>query len=220
MSLNAMTENNFRDKTKKIYSEAGITGKVGFGQKTAILLVDLMKGFTYPEFQLGADLSEVVESNAILLAMARKKKLPIFFVISEYEKNMKDAGMWGQKFPSAKNLQIGSEQVDIDPRLDPKPEELIIRKKFPSSFFGTPLVSYLIAQSIDTLIITGTTTSGCVRATVVDALQYGFRPIVPVECVGDRAREPHEANLFDMDMKYADVIPLKEVLAKLEKMPF
>jgi nicotinamidase-related amidase len=215
-----MTTDNFIDETTKIYLEAGMTGKVGFGEKPAILIVDLMKGFTCPEFQLGMDLSEVVESNAILLAMARKKKSPIFFVISEYEKNMKDAAMWGQKFPSAKNLQMGSEQVNIDPRLTPKPEELIITKKFPSSFFGTPLVSYLIAQRIDTLIITGTTTSGCVRATVVDALQYGFRPIVPVECVGDRARGPHEANLFDMGMKYADVIPLKEVLTKLEKMPF
>ena len=212
-----MTREDSYEEAKEIYVEAGITGKVGFGAKPAIVVVDLTKGFTQPQFQLGADLSEVVNSNVDLLSKARENGIPIFFSVSEFREDMKDAGIWGKKFPSIKTLICGSEEVKIDPRLDPKPEEQIIRKNFPSCFFGTTLATYLIALRIDTLIVTGATTSGCVRATVVDSLQYGFRTIVPKECVGDRAQAPHEANLFDMGTKYADVVPLQEVLSYLDK---
>jgi nicotinamidase-related amidase len=211
-----MAQDSSFDEAFETYSKAGIVGRVGFGEKAAVLVVDMTKGFTRPEYQLGADLSDVIEHIIILLKKARRKKTPIFFTLCEYRKDMKDAGVWGKKLPSAKNLQIGSDQVEIDSRLDPQPGELIIRKKFPSCFFGTPLISYLITNRVDTLIVTGTTTSGCVRATVVDALQYGFRTIVPKECVGDRAQAPHKANLFDIGMKYADVIDLQEVLDYLD----
>jgi len=207
-----MVKNASFDEAFKTYFKAGITSRIGFGEKAAVLVVDMTKGFTHPEYQLGTDLSEVVNKINILLKKAREKETPIFFTLCEYREDMKDAGVWGKKLPSAKNLQIGTEQVDIDPRLNPLPGELIIRKKFPSCFFGTPLISYLVTNRVDTLIVTGTTTSGCVRATVVDALQYGFRTIVPRECVGDRAQAPHDANLFDMGMKYADVVDLQEVL--------
>jgi nicotinamidase-related amidase len=207
-----MAQDSSFDEAFQIYFKAGMVGQVGFGEKAAILVVDMTNGFTRPDYQLGADLSEVINHITLLLKKARKKKTPIFFTLCEYRQDMKDAGIWGEKLPSAKNLQIGSDQVEIDSRLDPQPGELIIRKKFPSCFFGTPLISYLITNRVDTLIVTGTTTSGCVRATVVDAMQYGFRTIVPKECVGDRAQAPHEANLFDMGMKYADVVPLQEVL--------
>jgi maleamate amidohydrolase len=212
-----MTREGSFEEAIEIYVKAGITGKVGFGKKPAIIVVDLTKGFTQPQFQLGADLSEVVNGNVQLLKKAREKGIPIFFSISEFSEDMKDAGIWLEKFPSIKTLMCGSEEVQIDPRLDPKPGEQIIRKNFPSCFFGTTLATRLIALGIDTLIVTGATTSGCVRATVVDSLQYGFRTIVPKECVGDRAQAPHEANLFDMGMKYADVVSLQEVLNNLDK---
>ncbi len=212
-----MTREGSFEEAIQIYIKAGITGKVGFGKKPAIMVIDLTKGFTQPEFQLGTDLSEVVDSNVRLLEKAREKGIPIFFSVNEFTKDMKDAGVWLEKFPSIKALICGSEEVQIDPRLDPKPGEQIISKNFPSCFFGTTLASRLIALGIDTLIVTGTTTSGCVRATVVDSLQYGFRTIVPKECVGDRAKAPHEANLFDMGMKYADVVSLQEVLNYLNK---
>ena len=113
---------------------------------------------------------------------------------------------------------IGSDLVELDPRLQREPGDLVITKKYASGFFGTYLASTLTMQSVDTAIVAGCTTSGCVRATVMDALANGFRPIVPAECVGDRAREPHEANLFDIGSKYGDVLPLEDVLAYIDQL--
>ena len=112
-------------------------------------------------------------------------------------------------------LAEGSRWVEVDPRLRRRPTEILVNKKYASAFFGTALASTLNALRVDTLIVAGCTTSGCVRATVVDGLQYGLRVIVPRECVGDRAPGPHEANLVDIDGKYGDVMPLARVLAKL-----
>jgi nicotinamidase-related amidase len=108
--------------------------------------------------------------------------------------------------------------VELDPRLNRQPEELVIVKKYASGFFGTYLASTLTMKTVDTLIVTGCTTSGCVRATVMDALAHGFRPIVPLEAVGDRAQAPHEANLFDIGSKYGDVVSVSEVLEYLENL--
>ncbi len=206
------------DEAREIYIKAGITGKVGFGERPAIMVVDMTMGFTCPQFQIGTDLSEVVKNNAVLLRKAREKGVPIFFSVNEFRADMKDAGVWLEKFPSIRTLIEGSQEVEIDPRLEPRPDEQVIRKRFPSCFFGTALVSHLVSLRVDTLIVTGTTTSGCVRATVVDSLQHGFRTIVPEECVGDRAEAPHRANLFDMGTKYADVVPLSEVMDYLGRL--
>ena len=108
--------------------------------------------------------------------------------------------------------------MELDDRLGRLSSETLIVKKYPSAFFGTPLASDLVVRGVDTLIITGATTSGCVRATVVDSLQYGFRTIIPEECVGDRADSPHRSNLFDMGTKYADVMPVNEVIEKIQVM--
>jgi maleamate amidohydrolase len=213
-----MAKKGSYEEAQEIYISAGITGRVGFGERPAIVVVDMTRGFTQADMQLGTDLSEVVRNNVVLLKKARAKKIPIFFTTCEYNPDMKDAGIWAKKFPSLKTLISGTPEVELDPRLEVRSDEQIIRKKFPSCFFGTPLISFLTALKIDTLIVTGTTTSGCVRATVVDSLQYGFHTIVPKECVGDRAQAPHEANLFDMGMKYADVIPVDEVLKYLDKL--
>jgi nicotinamidase-related amidase len=116
-------------------------------------------------------------------------------------------------------LTLGSELVDLDPHLNRSPEDLVIVKKYASGFFGTYLASTLTMRAVDTVIVTGCTTSGCVRATVMDALAHGFRPIIPIEAVGDRAQEPHEANLFDIGSKYGDVVSTQEVIDYLDRLP-
>lgn len=203
---------------RAIYDKAGITGRVGFGQKVALVVVDLSFGFTDPECTLGADMTKVVMQNRRLIEVARERALPIFFTTVAYRGDMSDAGVWVEKFPSLDTLKEGSRDVELDDRLGRLPSEPLIVKKYPSAFFGTPLASDLIVRGVDTLIVTGATTSGCVRATVVDSLQYGFRTIIPEECVGDRADSPHQSNLFDMGTKYADVMPVNEVIEQIQVM--
>jgi len=213
-----MASKDSYEEAAEIYQKARISGRVGFGRKAAVVVVDLSYGFTQPRFMLGSDLSEVVRQTRRLLDAARGKGLPIVFTTVAYRADMSDAGVWRDKFLALDTLKEGNEEVEIDERLGRLPSEIILVKKYPSAFFGTPLSSQLVSEGVDTLIVTGATTSGCVRATVVDSLQHGFRTIVPEECVGDRAEAPHRANLFDMGTKYADVIPVEEILAKVRGM--
>jgi nicotinamidase-related amidase len=142
----------------------------------------------------------------------------VYFTTTVYESDLLDAGLFLRKVPSLATLVRGSRWTEIDPRLKRQPSEPVIEKRYASAFFGTHLASTLTASGIDTLIIAGCTTSGCVRATVVDALQHGFRAIVPRECVGDRAPGQHEANLVDIDGKYGDVVDAPAVLSYLESL--
>ncbi|MBI2370074.1 MAG: isochorismatase family protein [Deltaproteobacteria bacterium] len=206
-------------EARKIYERAGITGRVGFGSRPAVLVIDLIVGFTDPRSPLGADFSQEVEATRQILVRAREKQVPAFFTTIYYRKDMQDAGVWPLKFPTLSVLQEDSEYARVDPRLGPAPGEIVFLKKYPSAFFGTPLTSMLLSKQVDTLIVTGVTTSGCVRASAVDSLQNGLRTIIPREAVGDRARAPHEANLFDLDAKYADVVPVSEVLSYLTRLP-
>ena len=196
------------------YRSKGLAGRVGFGRRPAVVVVDFIVGFTDPESPLAGDLDSMIEATRTLLDIARSRSLPIFFTTTAYEPDLADAGLFLAKIPSLKILVRGSRWVELDPRLQRQPSEAIIEKQYASAFFGTPLASTLTAN--DTLIVTGCTTSGCVRATVVDALQHGFRAIIPPECVGDRSTEQHAANLIDMDGKYGDVVDLAEVIATLE----
>lgn len=205
-------------ETRRIYQRAGITGRVGFGRKAAVVVVDMITAFTRPEAQIGSDLTPVVMANQQLLRTARARGLPVIFTVMGYRPDLADAGVWPQKFPSLKDLRADSGLVAVDPRLEPQPGDHQLKKDFPSAFFGTSLVTILTANHVDTVIITGTTTSGCVRATAVDALSHGYRVIVPRECVGDRAPLPHVANLFDIDAKYGDVMPTAEALAAIARM--
>lgn len=204
------------DKDRQFYQERGIGNEMGFGKNPAVVVVDLQLGFTDPSFPLGGDLGSVVESCRKLINAARAKKIPVIFTSTGYEKHLKDAGLWVKKVPSTGMLQLGTKWVDIDPRLGKTDEDILVSKKYPSGFFGTHLNATLNSMGIDTLIITGCTTSGCVRATCIDTLQYGYFGIVPEECVGDRAEAPHLANLFDIDQKYCDVMPLHEVVGWIE----
>jgi maleamate amidohydrolase len=206
-------------EAREVYAKAGLGESVTMGQRPAVLVVDFSCGFTDPESTLGADLTGQVEATKRLLDVARAKGLPVVFTTIGYEASLKDGGLWLQKAPSLGELQVGGRWVEIDPRLEPREDETIVLKKGASGFFGTNLASILISQGVDSVILCGATTSGCIRATAIDLLQYGYPTLVPRECVGDRAQAPHDANLFDINAKYADVVSVEDALAYLETVP-
>jgi maleamate amidohydrolase len=196
----------------------GFGGRGGFGQHPALIVVDMTLGFTDPESPLGSDLDRPVEAIQKLLEAARRTEIPVVFTTVAYRESDKlTAAAFIDKVPALLTLEAGSRWAEIDPRIAPRTEEPVLNKLFASGFYGTGLPSLLAAAGVDTLIVTGTSTSGCVRATVVDALQYGYRPVVPREAVGDRNPDAHEANLYDMDAKYGDVVSLEETLEYLEE---
>lgn len=197
------------------YREKGLAAEVGFGDAPAVVVVDMIRGFTDPSSPLGSDLDAEVAATRRLLDAARDSGAPVFFTTTAYGPDCRDAGYFVRKVPSLRTLQIGSEAVALDPRLGRREDETVVEKKYASAFFGTALASSLRALGVDTVILAGCTTSGCIRASAVDAIQHGFRPIVPRQCVGDRASEPHRANLLDIHGKYGDVVELDEVLEHL-----
>jgi nicotinamidase-related amidase len=204
------------EEARRIYAEARLGESVTMGSRPAVLVVDFSCGFTDAECALGSDLSAEVAATSRLLDAAREKRLPVIFTTIGFEQSLKDGGLWLQKVPSLGDLQLGGRWVEIDPRLERRPEETVIVKKGASAFFGTNLAAVLISQRVDSVILCGATTSGCIRATAIDLLQHGFPTLVPRECVGDRAQAPHEANLFDIQAKYADVVPLEDALVYVE----
>jgi nicotinamidase-related amidase len=194
----------------------GFGGGAGFGSRPAVLVVDLLKGFTNPESPLGADLDVVVESTRRLLDCARDAAVPVIFTTVVYdEANERAAAVFMRKVPALGVLRPGSRWIQVDGRLGRRDDEPVLAKAFASASFGTPLASML--AGFDTLVVCGASTSGCVRATVVDAVQHGLAPVVPRECVGDRWPAAHEANLFDMQAKYADVVSLSEALDAVQQ---
>ncbi len=204
------------EQAQEVYAAARLGQSVTLGSRPAVLVVDFSCGFTDPECTLGADMTDAVEATKRLLDTARGRGLPVIFTTIGYEPSLKDGGLWLQKVPSLGELQIGGRWVEIDPRLEPRDDETIVLKKGASAFFGTNLPSILVSQGVDSAILCGATTSGCIRATAIDLLQYGYPTLVPRECVADRAQAPHEANLFDINAKYADVVPLDDVLEYVE----
>jgi maleamate amidohydrolase len=195
----------------------GFHGRAGFGLRPALLVVDVNVGFTDPESPLACGLDGVVVAIQRLLGEARAAGLPVVYTTVSYDEGDRlAAAAFIDKIPALLTLEAGSRWVEIDPRIAPLPDEPVLNKLFASAFFGTPLSNLLTAAGCDGVIVTGASTSGCVRATVVDALQHGFRPIVPREAVGDRNPAAHEANLYDIDTKYGDVVSLDEVIAHLE----
>jgi nicotinamidase-related amidase len=207
------------EEARRIYERAGLGESVTLGQRPAVLVVDFSCGFTDPECTLGSDLTAEVEATKRLLDVARAKGLPVIFTTIGFEPSLKDGGLWLQKVSSLGELKLGGPWVAIDPRLEPREDETVILKKGASAFFGTNLASVLVSQQIDSIILCGATTSGCIRATAIDLLQYGWPTVVPRECVGDRAQAPHEANLFDIQAKYADVVSVDEAIAYVESVP-
>jgi maleamate amidohydrolase len=207
------------EQARQVYARAGLGESVTLGSRPAVLVVDFSCGFTDPACALGSDLTAEVEATKRLLDAAREKGLPVVFTTIGFEPTLKDGGLWLQKVPALGELQVGGHWVDIDPRLEPQADETVIVKKGASAFFGTNLAAVLVSQQVDSVILCGATTSGCIRATAVDLLQNGWPTLVPRECVGDRARAPHDANLFDIQAKYADVVGLDAALAYVKSVP-
>ena len=205
--------------TLELYRKRGLGSRVGFGSRPAVVVVDFIVGFTDITSPLAGDFSRELRATSSILSAMRKRGFPVFFTTTAYDKAMTEAGVFVRKVPSLAVLQRGSRWVEIDPSLKRRSNEVVIEKQYASAFFGTPLASTLHAQGVDTLIVTGCTTSGCVRATAVDGLQHGLRVIVPRECVGDRAAGPHEANLIDIDGKYGDVVSVAEVVSEVRRAP-
>ena len=191
-------------------------GRLGFGRAPAIIVVDFIRAYTDPGSPLFAPaVVEAVKATVPLLAASRRKGLPIIYTRVVYHPSGNDGGLFVRKVPTLRRMVEGEPLAEIVPELPPGPDDIILIKQYASAFFGTSLGAMLTARGVDTLIITGCSTSGCVRATAVDAMQNGFRPIVPRECVGDRHDAPHAANLFDINAKYGDVVPVSDVLAEL-----
>ncbi len=188
--------------------------RIGFGSRPAVIVIDLLNAFTDPAMPLGSNLDAEITATTALLGSARSARIPIFHTTIAYEEeDMADAGVWLLKQRGLLSLRAGTTAVELDARLQRQGDEPVIRKQYASAFFGTDLVSRLNARQIDTVLLTGCTTSGCVRATAVDAVQYGFRPMIVREAVGDRDERAHRQALFDLEQKYADVIGLDETLA-------
>lgn len=201
------------------YAKKGFRGRVGFGQRPAVIVIDLAKAWTDPSFIMGTDLSDVIENVKVILRFARDKKLPIFFTTMSFNTDLSDVGENVlKKLPHLARLVKGSEWVQLHPELQQRENELLIKKQRASAFFGTMLLSQLIARKVDTLIITGCSTSGCIRATAESAHNYNFHSIVVREAVGDRSMRAHEYNLMEIDARYADVVSTERVVQYLENL--
>ena len=208
-----MTDEQMTDES--VYSAQGFGKRIGFGRVPALLNVDFLIGFNDPKLFGGGNIGAAIDCTAKLLDVARKFKLPIAFTRHVYAPDGSDRGIFNLKNPNLDSLTIDSPSTEIVDTLAPQSGEYVLCKHYPSAFFATNLAGWLSTRGVDTLIISGCTTSGCIRASVVDAMGHGFRPIVVVDCVGDRALAPHRANLFDMEQKYADLMTCREVCETL-----
>ena len=193
--------------------------RIGFGQKPALILVDFVMAYFDATCELYADVDEALASALRIRQAARARHVPTILTNVVYHPSAINGGRFYQKAKPLRHFRAGSPMGAWPEPLSPEADELIISKQYPSAFFGTSLASTLASNGIDSLIITGLTTSGCIRATCVDAMSYGFIPIVVRDACGDRHEAPHEANLFDMNAKYADVVSEAEAIAYLESLP-
>ncbi|MDX6744067.1 isochorismatase family protein [Actinocorallia sp. A-T 12471] len=187
------------------YRAAGFGGSVGLGARPALVVVDLVRAYLDPASPLYAGAEAAAERTAELADDARRLGHPVVFTYVEYQPGGADGGLFYRKVPALRLFDRGSPWGQPPPALAPRPGDLVVTKQYPSAFFGTSLASTLTALGVDSVVVTGTSTSGCVRATALDALCHGFRPVVVSDAVADRDPRPHEAALFDLSAKYADV---------------
>lgn len=208
--------------TNDTYERAGWGGSVVRGGRPALVVIDLTRGFTEPGFDAGADLTDVVGATTRLIEVARAHGHPVIFtrIVYSAAEVRPGAVTWLTKAAGMRAMLEGSEAVVLDPRLPvDEATDVVVDKKGASAFHGTSLATLLRSAGCDTVVLTGATTSGCIRASAVDAVQDGFSVLVPREAVGDRAPGPHEANLFDIQAKYGDVIDLDDALGYLSGTP-
>ena len=192
--------------------------ELGFGRVPAVLVIDFLRAYTDPGSPFFAEgVVAALRETGPLLEAARACGTPVIHTRVLYHPSGLDGGLFARKVPALRKLVAGEPLAEFDPAATPREDELVIVKNYPSAFFGTSLAATLTAAGIDTLILAGCSTSGCIRASAVDAISHGFRVVVPRECVGDRHPDPHEANLFDIDAKYGDVVSRDEVVATLSQ---
>ena len=196
-----------------VYKKQHFGQKIGFGRQAALLIIDFQVGFSNADVLGGFNINEAIGNTAKLLKGARSAKLPVAHVRFASDCEGVDIGTFATKVPALKKLSPDSENAQFVDSVKPKKGEWVSLKRHSSAFFGTNLASWLSFVGADTLFITGCTTSGCVRASTIDASAYGLRPMVVTDCVGDRAEGPHTASIFDMGQKYADLLSSKEALA-------
>ena len=207
--------NNMTDNLDANY--ANVYGnRIGFGKRPALVLIDFVEAYFDKECDLYADVEDALASAQRVLEVAREAGVLVVFTNVVYHKSGINGGRFFQKAMPLKNFREGSPMGAWPSGLLPKEDELIISKQYPSAFFGTSLATTLTAAGIDSVLLTGLTTSGCVRASCVDACSHGFIPIVVEEACGDRHEAPHKANLFDMNAKYADVVSEEEAISYLQ----
>ncbi|MCA3282962.1 MAG: isochorismatase family protein [Roseomonas sp.] len=191
-------------------------GKVGYGRNPAVVVIDFTLAYTTPGSPFFAEgVVRAVADTVPLLQAARAAGIPVIHTKVMYHPSGADGGWFVRKVPALRKLVPGEPLAEIDPKVAPLAEEVVIVKQYPSPFFGTPLAPMLATLGVDTLILAGCSTSGCVRAGALDGVQHGYRVIVPRECVGDRHDGPHDANLFDINAKYGDVVGREEVIQYL-----
>lgn len=199
-----------------VYRQQGWGQRLGFGNSCALVVIDFTQGFADPKILGGGNIAQAIEATGPVLSAARQARIPIAFTRHVYAADGSDRGLFNLKAPILDSLVPDASASQIVAALKPQPGELQLDKRYPSAFFRTDFASWLTVNGVDTLIITGCTTSGCIRATTVDCLCSGFRPVVARDCCGDRALGPHDANLFDLQQKYADVIESGAVIQHLK----
>ncbi len=197
------------------YQEAGFVGRLSWGRRPALLIVDFCMAYLDPASPLYAGVETARDSAARLLSAARAARIPVLHSVVRFQPGGADGGVFYRKVPALKAFDAGSPMACPPTMLAPQPGEIVVTKQYASAFFGTSLASTLTSLGVDTLVVAGVSTSGCVRATAVDACQHGFVTFVCRDAVGDRDPRPHEANLFDLQAKYAEVVDEAFVLEKI-----
>lgn len=193
--------------------------RLGFGRRPAVLVIDFVNAYTEPGSPLFAPAVVAAANQAReLLAAARSRHVPVIYTKVLYQEHGRDGGLFVKKIPVLRQMVAGNPMAEIVQGLSPEPQDIVVTKQYASAFFGTSLASTLTSLGVDTLVIAGCSTSGCVRATAVDGMQHGLRVVVVRECVADRDERPHQANLFDINAKYGDVVSLGEVVERLQSL--
>jgi len=208
-----MSEDDLLENYRRAYDN-----KVGFGQRPALVMIDFCQGYFDPDCDLYADVDNALASALRVREAAHAAKIPVILTNVSYHPSAIDGGRFFEKAAPLRYFIEGNPMAAFAKGLEPREEELVITKQYPSAFFGTSLASTLTASGVDSVLLTGLTTSGCVRASCVDAMSHGFRTAVIAEACGDRHEAPHQANLFDMNAKYADVVSEEETIGFLQRL--
>lgn len=208
-----MTSQITRDEDR--YRKQGFGNEIGIVGGIGLLIVDFVNGFADPDAFGGGNIPQAIDRTRTLLATARARRWKIAHTRIVFADDGADANIFSLKVPTMLGLTESNPASAIVPELVPMPGEYVVRKTVPSAFSGTPLAAWYVTHGVQTIVVAGCVTSGCVRASVLDAMQAGFRPVVVSDCVGDRAIGPHEANLFDMAQKCGDVLALDALLSRL-----